>query len=486
MKTRSMRIITLILAVVMLAAVFASCTDKPGNGPGHSGELKSDYQYVTDHKGATYRILNVADPLWSMVTCLDPEDTTDEVRHNIYTRNQKVKNYMNCDLDEQTGNGIEYQMNATLEESIRAGTEATKFNAAFMPLYHSNTMVPSGYYRCLNDIDTLKLDQDYWDQTMIETTSIEGKNYFVTGDVHMMAFESMWCLFFNKDMMNDMNMDLPYQLVKDGDWTFDKFTEYCKKAMNLNGDSSYSLDSENAIFGCVSFRDVISKMILGLGGDFVKKNNDEVVLNIEDKSFISVCQTIEEFLNTDGAFLMAADDIVKDKEHYYENYFTNNQCLFLGAEIKAAQGYRTSIQDWEFGIVPLPKNGTDDSYRSTSTYQTAALTVPSNNSDDEAKNVCNVIDALGFESDKMVIQPYFERTVEQKGLKDEESIDMLNIIRNNRTYDMGAAYNWTRKFEVELADMLENGDTNVSAKAKSMSDAVQSEIDKTLRWVEEQ
>ncbi len=480
MNTKLTRVLTLLLALVMVVGLFAACTDDDEKKPSNSGEkVESEYAHYQNHGGATYSVLNVIDPLWNMITCLNPAEQTDEVRQNIYVRNQKVFANSNAKIDEQTNEGVEYKMNSYLEASIISG--ATPYAAAFMPLYHAKTMVPSGYYQSLNDVSTLHLDQSYWDKEMLDRTSVAGNNYFATGDVHMMSFESMWCLFFNKDMMEDKDMEYPYQLVKDGEWTFEKFAQYCAQAKNLNGDSAYDKDAQNATFGCVSFKDVISKMITGMGEQYVTKDSADLpVLNIESSGFSSVCQTIANFVTTDGDYIMGEDDI--KSEYYYELYFEQNRAMFLGAEIKAAQGFRETITEWEFGIVPLPKNTATDEYVSTSTYQTAAYVIPSNN--EQPDKVSNIIDALGFESNTTVIQPYFGRTVEQKGLKDDDSIEMLNIIRNNRTYDVGIAYNWVRDFEVELQKLLMNGDSNVASLAKEYAEAVQLQIDKSVEWIQ--
>ncbi len=484
-NSRFARVATLLLALVMVLGIFASCKGD-GNGttntqdPSTSGE--STYQHYQDHGGKTYNILNLPDGIWFMITTLDPKDPVDEVRQNIHIRNEKVFGKANAKITEVNGGDAfpEWKYNQLIENSMLSGAE--KYDAAFMPLYHAGTMVPGGYYQCLNNIDTLKLTEGYWDQEMLKATSVDNKNYFVTGDIHLMANEAMWCLFFNKDMMDDKGMDYPYELVEDDEWTFAKFAEYCAKAKNLNGDSSFTAESENAIFGCASFDSIIAKMVVGMGAEYVRKNetSDLPELNIESSSFNGICQTITDFLDSDGDYIMGSS--TSGDATYYENYFTSGRAMFLGAEIKAAQGFRESIADgWTFGIVPIPKNTASDNYRSTSTYQTAALTIPSNNED--PRMVCNLIDALGYESNETVIQPYFARTVEQKGLKDEESIKMLNIIRDNRTYDIGIAFNWVRKFEEELAKLLAAGDTNVSTTVKEYAGAIQNDISNTVDFI---
>ena len=45
------------------------------------------------------------------------------------------------------------------------------------------------------------------------------------------------CMVFNKRIFDELGFDYPYELVKEGDWTFDEFAYTVKKgAKDLNGD----------------------------------------------------------------------------------------------------------------------------------------------------------------------------------------------------------------------------------------------------------
>ena len=59
-----------------------------------------------------------------------------------------------------------------------------------------------------------------------------------------MAFDSMWCLFFNENMMEDHKLELPYDLVREGKWTIDRLTGCCTAVANLNGDEKFKWNKD--------------------------------------------------------------------------------------------------------------------------------------------------------------------------------------------------------------------------------------------------
>lgn len=140
-------------------------------------------------------------------------------------------------------------MAANLQTYILAGDAV--YDAVYMPMYQVIAGLTEGYYTCLNDVSTIHLDEDWWDQILLDSTSIRNKNYFATSAAHLMGYDRLWCLFFNESMMDELGLEYPYQLVRDGEWTLDKFSEYCKAAANLNGDDSFVKDADGkAVFGC--------------------------------------------------------------------------------------------------------------------------------------------------------------------------------------------------------------------------------------------
>ena len=90
-----------------------------------------------------------------------------------------------------------------------------------------------------------------------------------------------------------------------------------------------------------------------------------------------------------------------------------------------------------------------------------------------------VIDTLNYEATEQLLPVYYDR-VSYKGLRDTDSIDMLEIIRKTRYYNWGLAYNWIDSVEPSVHEMLLAGNGNVSALVASSKRIVEKLIEKTM------
>lgn len=430
------------------------------------------YYEGSDLKGKTFSVYNVKKDLWNMICVLQPDEVNGEtINDAIYNRNELVKSKLNCSIEEI--NAADYNtMKTDVQTMVLAGDRT--YDAVYMPMFLLTDGLTENYYHCLNDIDTLHLEESYWDQVLLEATSLKKKNYFATSSAHLMGWDGLWCLFFNESMMDDLQLEYPYQLVRDGKWTLDKLTEYSKAAANLNGDDSFALNADGkSVYGCLSFNNSIDKFLFGLGIDYVSKDKDDMpVLACESEKFISAVQKFASLNSGDGTYFLKASATYADAT-YYQNFYDNQRCLFLAGEIKTAQLLRNMEQS--FGILPYPKlDEQQKNYRSTAVHQCAVLTIPVTNT--EPQDVGLLFDALSYESDRSVIEPYFSVLVEQKGLRNEESIEMLNIIKDTRSFDIGIAYQWV----VSISDSLKGAVTSASTDIASIIASNKPEAEKKI------
>ena len=94
-----------------------------------------------------------------------------------------------------------------------------------------------------------------------------------------------------------------------------------------------------------------------------------------------------------------------------------------------------------------------------------------------------VIETLNYEAAEKLLPVYYDR-VSYKGLRDQDSIDMLEIIRNTRYYNWGLAYGWLDSIEPTAHSMLVEGNGNMASLVNSASRIVQRLIDKTMGSME--
>lgn len=480
MKTRA-RILATIIALTLLTASCGTSSDEPETGNASITDKTeavtqaAGYDYMgVDFGGRTFSVLNCEKVKWNMICALSYDEMNGEPLNDaIYKRNQDVTEKLNFVLNEVN---IDYeQLKDTLASCVLAGDDT--YDIAYQLANQTQTGISDGYYYCLNDLDNLHLDEPYWNQKFLDATSIAGKNYFAVSSLHLMSFDGLWCMYFNKDMMDKLGLDYPYQLVREGNWTIDKLEEYCKSAANLNGDDSFALSGTGkAVYGMTSFYSCIPKFIFGFDARYVGKNEKDLpYFTADSEHFISSVQRLEKFLTTDGYYAAGADN--DGESTFFMSLFRDGRALFLGSEIVSS----SSLRDMEtpFGIVPFPKLDENQSgYRNMPLHKVCTATIPTTNKTPE--DAALVLDALSYESDASVLDVYFGVTVEQKGLRDEESIEMLNIIKDAYSFDISSAYLWCDKIESEFMYNLVKGSVNIVGTIESYKSQSQEKIKATI------
>ena len=71
-------------------------------------------------------------------------------------------------------------------------------------------------------------------------------------------------------------------------------------------------------------------------------------------------------------------------------------------------------------------------------------------------------------------------TLSQKGLRNEESIEMLQIIRDTRFFDLGDAYGWTTEVQNSVRYALDKGNAGVASLIAAEKPAIDAAIKATM------
>jgi hypothetical protein len=115
-----------------------------------------------------------------------------------------------------------------------------------------------------------------------------------------------------------------------------------------------------------------------------------------------------------------------------------------------------------FGILPFPKyDEAQENYYASMARFVLMFTIPITNAD--PTNAAIIFDALSYESNASVMPVYYEVTVKQKQLRDENSIEMLGIIRQGRTLDVGFMFGLVESLSNTVNQMVENGKSEIAS-----------------------
>lgn len=439
----------LLLAFLMLASA-VSCgaknpaVDTTSEIPGDTtvGVETTDERYLVkeelpanDYQGYSIKILmrNSTSPDW-IGDMFSETETGEIISDAIYNRNATVSERFNVKFELIRSSDNNYETDGV--NSILAGEDAYDIivphaRAAFK--YAEQGL-------CLdwiNDLEYVDLNKPWWDQDARESFEINGKLFTMVGDISYQALAQTDCVLFNKALFDKYNLEYPYQMVLDNEWTFKEFASFIKICSeDLNGDGLFQPDKD--LFGYVTYQWVgpIQAITTG-GGRVVDKNDSGIpVLTINTERNQKVLEDYFSLLETDNCYLELNRD---SKLSIFDcrQVFNEGRALFVDCALNDIS-YMRDMKD-DFGIIPAPKYDTTyDKYYTNVDSGTNLFIVPVTNSDSERTSI--ILEALSAEGYREVIPAYYEVALQKKYTRDDLSVQMLDIIKEGRVFDLGYYY----------------------------------------------
>jgi hypothetical protein len=247
-------------------------------------------------------------------------------------------------------------------------------------------------------------------------------------------------MFFNKAIIEELGLESPYDLVAKNEWTFDKFLEYEKAAYkDLNGDGVMD-DKDRYGFAAGHDWDVSVVMYLASGNKILKQESDgSITYGVNTPEAFDAINQIKQMVAVGDTFYPKPEG--SDMDAYVEA-FVQGKALFY--TYSRGRGVADKIYDMEddFGIIPMPKydDAQEQYYTYVIPYDIFSASVPITVKDPDVSGT--VLQAIAILSDYYVTPAYYDITITGKGLRDEESAEMLDIILGSTVYDLARMYDW--------------------------------------------
>ena len=469
--------------LLILSALLVSCGETTVDpvtttaGGGIEEPVTDTYDYPElDCGGDEFTILN-AENFWDMYTYLDFEQMTGEIIDDaIYNRNRFLedKYRFRMNVIEVIPDDLFSKINTAV------ASQDDTYDITYALGRNLNSLVSSGALMNLRDIPEMRLDEEWWNQSMIKSAEI-GKDraiYFAHNYFSLSSFDNVWTIFFNETMLDSLGQPMPYDTVRAGKWTMDVFLKTLKLGANLNGDESFTYsETGKATYGCASFWRLCTSMLTGAGISPVSTDKDGIpYLTLESDRFYEAADKLASFFKSEGDYLEANEA----NEKNYQKIFMAGRALFLGGGIMSSSIFREMNDD--FGILPLPKlDESQSGYYAWMNYDVNTMCVPVTNSDPTRTGI--IIDALCYLSWRDVLPNYYNIRVSQKSLRNDDSIEMLKIIHNSLVYDAGNAYGWTLDLMNQVRSAIVAGNPDVASTIASNKSIVDENIQKTLDMI---
>lgn len=461
------RVLSILLLIAVLASAMACGGTQTGGDtsanddsssesslPDSETELSDDLPEV-NYNGREFNIIARTNFAYEF----DAEQTGDILDDAIYARNVAVEERFGVKLithPYDDGNGNASNVIPMIEQSVMAGDDAYQLGAAYT--FFAAPASLSGSFANIYDVKRINLDKPWWEKGFTEEATINGKVYIATGDISLLFNEVTMSVFFNKQLADDLKLGDIYKTVKDGKWTFELMKKWCADAASdLNGDGKMD---ENDRFGIgVNRYTHVDCFIYAFNVPLTERDANGIPqLKINNEKMISLVEQLTAlFHDSDTAYL--SDN---GANAFGGNMFESGQGLFMTSWLGNAAALRDMTMD--FGIIPYPK--WDEAQEAYSTYyldRASCMVIPVTA---DYEFVGTIVEALAAESSKKVIPAFYDVTLKGKSVRDDESKEMIDLIRSGVRYDFANIYAYAFGYNNPgqiLRALVWNNDTNFAS-----------------------
>ena len=395
----------------------------------------------------------------------------DLINDAVYERNLAVEEAFSCRI---VGDPLpQGTVKTTIQKVVTAGDST--YDAHMTTATQQCDMVIGGALVDLRSVPEIDLKASYWSPAFTDGFSISGRTFYATGDICLNDDKSTWSYLFNKKLAENYGLPDMYQVARDGKWTLDLLQSYAQNAAaDLNGDGQLKFGEDQ--FGLYDQMESSVALYLGTGRKAVDIGADgSVIYNLDSEKSVDVWNRIWEFMqNTD--YIMHADlGSIDDRWNKVRANFRADQMLFYNVTVS---GY-TLIRDMEtdFGVLPIVKiDESQEGYYSTvQPGNCHCYAIPKSSAD--ISRTGRILEAMAMLSPETLTDAYYSTTLQQKAVRDAESIEMMEMIFANRIFDFGFAY--------EKIGLMSFFNSEAQKKTNSFVSDEAKKHDKTIAAIEE-
>ncbi len=461
-----LKLISLLCAALMLVSALAACALSGGDetqdssqttdpaGPAETedplydkdGYLKSTLPEDLDYSGKTVTVLHWKDVERAEFEILESEQGLDIVKDQIYNRNAAVEARFGIKFEWIGQKGNNDNLASFVNYVQNSYNDGTYYDIIATYSRTAASLSADGLLQDLNTVENsyLDLEKPWWPKLMVDTCSMEDSLFFVSGDISTNLLHMMYAIYYNMDMLKNLKLEDPVEMVDNKTWTLDKLIEMCT---GLYQDSDQSGGPSNDdIFGFTSNYFHLEAFYTGAGMKLLEPGDGKDVLKISDdywsqKTVDLVDKLIKWFEMGDTYIYTNSNKVANDAVFYNGNaLFTQNRVYI--ADNQYADGKLRSV-DWEYGILPNPLYDKSQEDYVTLLGNPITLWSVMEGAKDTSMSTA-VIECLASEAYRKTSPALFENNMKYRYTPDTlgkgDSARMFDIIRDNISFDLGRMF----------------------------------------------
>ncbi|MBQ4139887.1 MAG: hypothetical protein IJD70_00980 [Clostridia bacterium] len=481
------RIIALLCALLMLAACFVGCantnepsettqsaqtqnpseTEKPDDNLDPEGYWKDDLPEELDYKQEIVSILTWSDAERKEFEILEDEADGDMVKDAIYRRNMSTEGRLGVTFEWYGEKGNSSNRKPFTQYVKNCYENGTFYDIIATYSRTAGMLLTEGLLQDLNTIEDSYINtaQPWWPKSMLETCSIEDSLFFVSGDISTNVLHFMYAVYYNVDMLTNLQLEDPVKHVDSMTWTIDTLIEYTTELYNdLDQTGDPSVDDQ---YGFCSQDFHLDAFYTGSNMKLLVPGED-TVLEISEDFF---GQKTIDLVDKLGDWFKSGNTCVKHDGWSidYDAPFEQGNALFCLNRVYMADneysGGTAPLRnaDFEYAILPVPLYDENQKEYVTVVGNPFTLWCVMQDAKDPTMSSA-VIECLASEGFRKTSPALFENNMKYRYTPDSankgDSARMFDLIHDTIAFDLGRIFSDITGLMSEMPSKTAAGSTS--------------------------
>ena len=409
----------------------------------------------------------------------------DVVNDAIFRRNTTIEDKYNVEIVQILDSSDSNHENATMAHirtTVLAGEDL--YDLAFASTSRIGTLAREGLFYDLNSVDYMDFNKSWWNKDVNDTLEISGRLFFTNSDFSLRDKSRSYIMLFNKELVSQYELGDPFQLVRDGKWTLDVMTEWCKAVGNdVNGNGEIDFEDTFGI-GFDSYN-AFRTLSFGAGMEILKNDGDAPALVMNSERTIDIIDKLFNIL-TPNDYVGTTCELWNGKVtfDYWSTagmLFAEGRQLFVASFPATLKTYSAQCVD-DYGVVPFAKfDEEQEKYYTFADSMSMLFGIPASTPDPDFSGF--MLEALSYESQTTSLPAYYEISCKTKYTYDEDSAEMMDIIFDGIVFDLTVVYGISGVNNL-LYEIAKGGTNDFASRYASVEAAAKTDLTKLIKDIE--